>query len=237
MPDRVRVRPVRDAADPALVAAHRLFRAEFEEAELVELKDWRNLLRERSAGLWTDLDWHLLVAERAGRVIAAGTGMYLGNVNVGIIGYIAVLPGARSRGLGPRLRAALRRAFQRDAARIRRRPLDGLVGEVREDNPWLRHLVRRERAIALDFPYFQPSIRGRRPVPLVLYYQPLTTARRFLPAAFVRRLLYTMWRRPYRVAHPLSRRAFRTMMRALDGRGRIGQRELPPPTSRRRVVE
>jgi hypothetical protein len=228
---------VRDAADPALAAAHRLFAMEFEEGELVSLRDWRNLIRERAAGLWTDVAWHVLVAERAGRVIGAATGSYLGNVNVGIIGYIAVRPGARRLGLGPRLRGGLRRAFERDARRIRRRPLEALVGEVREDNPWLRHLVRREGAIALDFPYLQPSIRGKPPVPLVLYYQSLGRARASLPTPMVRRLLYTMWRRPYRVAQPLSKRSFRLMLRALRGRRRIGQRALPPPTPRRRAVE
>lgn len=233
----VRIREIRDAADPALAAAHRLFHTEFEEGELVSLGDWRNLLRERSQGLWTDLAWHLFVAERAGRVVGAATGMYLGNVNAGVIGYIAVRPVVRRLGLGPRLRGALRRGFERDARRVRGGRLAALVGEVRADNPWLRHLVRREGAIALDFPYFQPSIRGRPPVPLVLYYQPLNRVRRSLPAAEVRRLLYTLWRRPYRVSHPLARGVFRAMLRALHGRRRVGQRALPPPTPRRRAVE
>lgn len=45
--------------------------------------------------------------------------------------------------------------------------------------------------------------------------------------ADVRRLVYTIWRRVYRVRRPLSSREFRSMMRALAGRSRVGQRELP----------
>ena len=39
-------------------------------------------------------------------------------------------------------------------------------------------------------------------------------------------LLYTMWRRMYRIARPLARAEFRRMMRALEGRRRVGQRAL-----------
>jgi len=230
---RTRVRELRLATDPACAAAYRLFRRTFPRAELLPRRDWSDALRERNAGLWTDLGWHLVVAERDGRVVGAATGTYLGNVNVGIIGYIAVAPSLRSLGIGPALRRRLRQAFERDASNLRGRRLDALVGEVRADNPWLRHLVRREGAIALDFAYYQPSLgAGRSPVPLVLYYQPLRRPRPFLGAAELRRLLYTMWRRMYRIAKPLMRPAFRRMLRALAGRRRIGQRLLPPPATR-----
>ena len=225
----IRIREIRSGSDPAFGAAYDLLRRVFPRSELLPRRDWQTAMQEREAGLWTDLDWHVLVAERAGRVIGTATGSYLGNLNVGIIGYIVLAARSRARGLGPRLRHGLHQAFERDARRIRGRPLDALVGEVREDNPWLRHLVRREGAIALDFPYYQPSLDvDRTPVPLVLYYQPLPPLRRrSLPAAMVRRLLYSLWRRPYRVAHPLSRPAFRHMLRALAGRKRVGQRALP----------
>jgi hypothetical protein len=103
-----------------------------------------------------------------------------------------------------------------------------LVGEVRADNPWLRHLVAIERVIALDFPYRQPSLGGRAgaSVPLVLYYHPLTRRRRSLPVGEVRRLLYALWRRPYRIGRPLSRPVFRRMLASLEGRRSVGQIDL-----------
>jgi hypothetical protein len=233
MPSRLTIREVWSASDPAFDAAHRLFRRIFPRAELLPKREWAYAMRERDAGLWTDLDWHMLVAERGGTLLGAASGSYVGNINVGVIGYIAVTARTRSLGIGPKLRRKLRLTFERDAQRVHGRPLKALVGEVRPENPWLRSLVRRDGAVALDFPYYQPSLhRSAKAVPLVLYYQPLRGRRTSLPAAEVRRLLYTMWRRPYRVARPLSRPLFRRMLKALEGRRSIGQRPLPPPPRR-----
>lgn len=225
---RITMREILSTDDAAFRAAHALLRQSFHRGEMLPVADWRNAMRERREGLWTDLNWHLLVAERGGRVIGAASGSYLGNLNVGLIGYIAVTAGARSSGIGPRMRATLLRKFHADARRIGKSGAGAIVGEVREDNPWLRYLVRYEGAIALDFTYFQPSLGGtKEPVPLVMYYQPLSRPRKSLPAAEVRRLLYSMWRRSYRIGRPLERREFRTMLRSLEGRTRIGQRLLP----------
>jgi hypothetical protein len=225
---RISIREVRTERDPAFKSAHDLLRRTFHRAEMLSIREWAQSLQEREAGLWTDLGWHLLVATRHGRVVGAASGSYLGNWNIGVVGYIAVNVSGRGHGLGHRLRGGLRRCFELDAWRIARRHLRAIVGEVRADNPWLRRIVREQGAIALDFPYYQPSVRWlRSPVPLVLYYQPITYPRRSLPAADVRRLVYTIWRRMYRVARPLSNKAFRRMLAALEGRERVGQTRLP----------
>ncbi len=216
------------------MAAYRLMRRCFSANEMTAASDWARTMRERERGLWTDLAWHLLVAERGGKVVGAASGTYLGNVNVGVVGYLAVKAGSQGTGLGPRLRRRLVRLFERDARRVLGAAAGAIVGEVREDNPWLRSLVRRQGAIALDFPYYQPALDGKRAlVPLVLYFEPCGQARRSLGAAELRRLLYTMFRRAYRIARPLSRPAFQRMMRSLAHRRRIGQRRLPDQASRR----
>lgn len=221
----IRIREILTVDDPGFRAAHALLRREFPRGELLPLRDWRNVMRERHEGLWTDVAWHLLVAEREGAVVGAASGSYLGNVNVMVVGYIAVREDARRAGLGPRLRSALRRKCEADARRVGHAHLAAVVGEVHATNPWLRSLVRREDAIALDFDYYQPSLNHEHePVPLVLYYQPLGAPRRSLPAAELRRLLYSIWRRAYRVSRPLARPAFRRMLRSLAGRRRVGQR-------------
>ncbi len=226
-PAPVRIRELHAPTDHAFDPAYRLLRRAFPPAELLPRRSWVHVLHEREAGVWTDLNWHLFVAERGRALIGAASGTYLGNVNVGLIGYIVVRGDVRSLGLGLRLRWALRLAFERDARRVRGRPLEALVGEVRADNPWLRRLVARQGAIALDLPYYQPALRRRsREVPLVLYYQPLRGPRASLPADEVRRLLYAIWRRAYRVPKPLAHPAFARMLRALAGRRRIGQRAL-----------
>lgn len=223
---QLRIREIHATTDSGFKSAHRLLTRIFPRAEMLPRSAWEHALQERDADVWTDLNWHLFVAEQDGRMVGAATGSYLGNVNVGLIGYVAVREAARSFGVGPRLRWGLRLAFERDARRISGAPLKALVGEVRPDNPWLRSLVGRG-AIALDLAYYQPSLRRRgKAVPLVLYYQPLDVSRSSLPAPDVRRLLYTIWRRAYRVPRPLANPNFRRMLRALAGRSRIGQLRL-----------
>lgn len=231
----IRVREIRSARDPAFASAHAMLRRIFPKSEMMPRRAWVQVLREREQGLWTDLNWHLFVAQRDGVVIGAASGSYLGNVNVGVIGYVAVDSAARAAGLGPRLRRALVRAFTRDARDVNGTALRAVVGEVHADNPWLRVLVSRHHALALDFPYYQPALhRTEKGVPLVMYYEPIGTRRRWLPAGEVRRLLYTMWRRAYRVPSPLKDANFRRMLRALEGRRRIGPQPLLPRTHRAR---
>ena len=204
--------------------AHRLLRQSFHASELVGRSEWRASLAERRADLWSDIRWHIEIAELDGTVIGVATGTYLGNVNVGVIGYLAVAGTARGLGVGPELRARLRAAFKRDAKRLAGRDLQAIVGEVRRDNPWLRTLIRRDRVLALDFKYLQPRLRPEEePVSLVLYFESLGRIRRRLPAAFIRKLLYTIWRRIYRIPRPLATKSFRRMLRDLEGRVSVGQ--------------
>jgi GNAT superfamily N-acetyltransferase len=226
---RITLREVQRPADPALPRAYRLAARAFHKAEMVGPAEWRDSLREREAGLWSDVSWRLVIAERGKTVLGVATGTYLGNINSGVTGYLAVSPAARGLGLGPRLRRRLTRLFHQDALRIRHRLLEGIIGEVRLDNPWLRTLVRCDRVIALDFAYHQPQLRrGSRPVALVLYYERLTGVAVRFTAARLRRLLYTIWRRIYRIARPTSDPAFRRMLADLAGRTSIGRLRLRP---------
>lgn len=227
----ITIREILSGDDPAFRDAHALLRAEFPRGEMLPLRDWKNAMRERRAGLWTDVAWHLLVAERDGVIVGAASASYLGNINLMVVGYVAVHSDVRGEGLGPRLRQALKRKCDADARRIGHRGLAAVVGEVQSANPWLRSLVHREGAIALDFDYYQPSLGGgRQPIPLVFYYQPLASPRQSLPVAELRRLLYSIWRRAYRVARPLTHAEFRAMLRSLHGRRRVGQRNLDAPS-------
>jgi len=218
----ITIREVRDPRDPMLAAAHRVLSALLPVGEVVGREEWRATLREARAGVWTDLRWHLLVAVHGRTVVGMASGTYLGSLNVGMVGYLASSPRVRGRGLGPRLRARLRGCFERDARHIRGAPLAAIIGEVDRASPWLRRLVGAHRALALALPYEQPSLRpGDPPSPLVLYYQAMEAPRRWLSSAEVRRLLYAVWRRLYRIPQPLQRPAFRRMLRWLAARRRV----------------
>ncbi|HEX5004567.1 MAG TPA: GNAT family N-acetyltransferase [Gemmatimonadales bacterium] len=230
---RPTVREVVSHTDPAVGKVHDLIRRSFPPDELVGRNEWTDSLREREERLWSDSRWHLVVAEHKGAVIGVASGTYLGNINLGVVGYLAVSTRARGLGIGPRVRTRLRTLFKRDAQAIRGGPLEAVIGEVRRDNPWLRALIRSERVLALDFTYFQPQLRPMdRPVPLVLYYEGIATRRQRLATATIRQILYSTWRRIYRVRRPLLHPAFRRMLRDLAGRTTVGEikaRDLPPP--------
>lgn len=225
-------REIVHSTDPAIRRVHDLVRRTFHSNKLVGIHEWRDSLREKEAGLWSDIRWHLVVAEMAGRVVGVASGMYLGNINIGVVGYLAVGARARGLGVGSKLRARLRASFHRDARRIAAKPLEAVIGEVRRDNPWLRSLVRNERVLALDFGYLQPKLRpGDKPVSLVLYYEGIARPIRRLASARLRTILYTTWRRIYRIARPLAHAEFRLMLQDLEGRASIGElrlRDLPP---------
>lgn len=226
MPPRtqpIRIREIADPQDAVLGEAYALLRRTFHRSERVSLAEWRATLREKSRRVWADYEWHLFIAERSGEIIGLVTGTYLGNVNLGIIGYLAVTPDVQAAGLGTRLRGRLRQAFARDARLIARRPLGAVMGEVSADNPWLKKLARRPGVLILDIPYYQPRLYPTdRPSPFVLYHESAGRGRRYLAAGELRRILYAIWRRAYRISRPLERPAFTRMLRALEGRRRIG---------------
>lgn len=231
---RVTLREITDPRDRALAPAYRLLSQSFERGERVEKREWVGSLRENADGLLSDLAWHLIIAEdEQGRVLGLVSGTYLGNVNVGVIGYLAIVAEARSRGLGSRLRTRLRRCFERDAQRIRGEPVEAIIGEVSPSNRWLRTLASRPGVVILDFTYLQPRLReGDEPSPFTLYYESLGRPRSSIPVSALRRILYAIWRRIYRIPRPLDRPAFRAMMRSLEGRRTVGAPKRPPRPAR-----
>lgn len=218
----IRIREIVDPKDADLKDAYQLLTTSFRREERVAFRDWVDSLNEKSHQLLADVAWHLLVATQHGRIVGLISGSYLGNVNVGVIGYLTITPEARAGGVGTRLRTRLRERFERDAQRITARPLDAIVGEVSDDNRWLRTLARRPNVLVLDFPYYQPRIHERhQPIRFHLYHESMHRRRSSLPVGELKRILYTMWRRVYRVSRPLDRAAFRTMLRALEDRRTI----------------
>ncbi len=202
----------------------------------MDRREWVGSLREATHGVLTDLAWHLIIAEDArGEVVGLVSGSYVGNTNVGVIGYLAITADQRSRGLGSRLRGRLRRAFSRDALRVASKPLAAIIGEVSESNRWLRTLNARDEVLVLDLPYYQPSLReDDEPSPFRLYYESMGAPVKRLSAATLRQILYSIWRRVYRIPRPLDRPAFRLMMTALEGRRTIGAlKATAAPTSPR----
>ncbi len=73
----IRIREIVEADDPALTRAYELLSKSFLREERVTLDTWHASLAERSAGLLTDIAWHLFVAEQDEDVVGLASGTYL----------------------------------------------------------------------------------------------------------------------------------------------------------------
>lgn len=232
MPSPLRLRELLAPGDPALWRAYSILQRTFPTSELVRAAEFLRAMTEKATGAWHDLIWHMIVGERGSFLEGVATGTYLASINVGFVGYLAVDQEHRSQGIGDRLRQSLVELFDGDAWHMHGRRLEAVVGEIEPDNPWLTRLVRDHGAIPLDVPYAQPPLRPGEPeVPLVLYYQPLTSRRRALPVEEVRQLLYGIWHRAYRVVNPFEHPTFRAMIRGLAGREVIGAAPVAEPAA------
>ncbi|MCM2257180.1 MAG: GNAT family N-acetyltransferase [Vicinamibacteria bacterium] len=231
MSERTRIVALDDPQTPEFQQALKLFTRVFPAAERIDRRYFDDVMAEKRLGLMFPFNTYFFVALRRDQVIGFCSGTYMAVVNMGFVGYLAVDPAMKGAQIGSRLRRRLVEAMRKDARANGCTDLAGVAGEVETDNPWLRHLVERKGALALDFDYRQPALRpGTREVPLTLYIEPASRhTPRSLPTWQVKALVYALYRRLYRVRFPLRLASFRRMLRALDGRRRIGQRPLPPP--------
>jgi hypothetical protein len=185
-------------------------------------------ISEKRLGLLTSYDFHLFAAvSPEGRAVGVSSGIYLSGVNVGLITYLAVDPEYRDESLGRTMRLTLTNAFGRDAFAHDSRQLAAIVGEVRLESPWLQRLVRERSVLPLDLGYYHP---GETPTEddarWILYREPVADRRRELPTVEVRRMLYAIYRRAYRVRWPLAHPSFRAMLEELEGREFVSTREV-----------
>ncbi|MEO8361429.1 MAG: GNAT family N-acetyltransferase [Vicinamibacteria bacterium] len=230
----IQISSIRSADDPLFVKAFALYSRVFPPSEKIDRAYFENLFEEARLDLLAPYAFHFLVAHQNGEVDGFVTGSYLAIVNVGFVGYLAVGPDATGEQIGSRLRDKLIACLQIDAAAAGRPDLLGMMGEVEDGNPWLERM-RRRGAFAFDLRYLQPSTGGMSIVPLVLYLEPIKVSRlRSLPVKTVRRLLYAIYRRLYRIPFPLMRAEFQDMLRQLEGRSRIGARRAGVPVSQRK---
>jgi GNAT superfamily N-acetyltransferase len=180
-------------------------------------------LEEKRLGMPSGGDYHLLAfVDGEGLPVAAGAGVYLGGVNAGFITYLAVRKDQRGAHLGRRLRAHVVQAMRDEAVRTTGHDLAWIVGEVRQESPWLKTLVRDGEAVPFDMPYFHPWQSRRGHSRYVLYREPVSDERLELGGDEVLRLLYNIYRRAYRLRFPLQSDNFCFMLGDLEGRDAVG---------------
>ncbi|HSJ23678.1 MAG TPA: GNAT family N-acetyltransferase [Longimicrobiales bacterium] len=215
---------VTDERDPLAERALALVHRTFAPADRQPVSELLSELKESRLGLLSNHNFHLIAAVAPDDEEPAGTiiGVYLGGVNAGLVMYLAVRREYRGHGLGRLLRPRLLEAFQEDARRAEHDDVAFVLGEVRAASPWLRRLVATRGAIPFDLEYYHPGMAPGYGEKYVLYRQPFGDARTELPVALVRRILYAIYRRAYRVRYPLQREGFVAMLRQLEGRSKVG---------------
>ncbi len=215
---------VTDERTPVAGAALQLLEATFDRGPWQPLVELRSEIAEKRLGLLSAYDFHLFAAlDDQGGVTGTAVGVYLEGVNAGFITYLAVHAEHRGRKIARALRSALVDRIRVDARAGDWDELAWVLGEVRHDNPWLERLVRERGVFPFDLDYFHPGVRpetaGTR---YVLYRQPVGDDREELPAQLVRRVLYSIFRRAYRVTYPLESAPFTHMLEQLEGRTTVG---------------
>lgn len=221
--EQARVVEITDDRDPLALAALQLIATTFDPTDRQPIEQLRSEVEEKRRDLLDPFDFHLVAVVEGDDVLAAITGAYLQGINAGFVMYLAVQPGRRSGGLGRAIRRALVQRFREDARHAGKADLAFVLGEVRASNPWLRRLVSKRGAIPFDLTYYHPGMRPdvRSPA-YVLYRQPVADDRVILHVAEVRRILYSVYRRGYRVRYPLLHGGFRAMLEQLEGRETVG---------------
>ncbi len=226
-PPVITIESLDDHREPGFNEALRLYHRVFPAKEKIERKYFIDLLREKRQGFLYPFNIHFLIGWKHGRVVGLATGSYLSVVNMGFVGYLASDPRLTGERIGSRLRVRLVKEMRRDARATGQADLEAVMGEVELENPWLRYLVRSRGALALDLDYRQPALRHGTPsVPLVLYLEPVSGSVRRLSVRRVRSILYSIFRRVYRVRFPLRDPSLRRILRSLEGRRWIGARRL-----------
>lgn len=220
----IRIAEIGDERDPLAAAALGVLEDVFAVADRQPSAELRSEIAERRLGMLTGSSFHLLAAVAPEDPTPAGVivGLYLDTVNAGLILYLAVRPEYRGRRIARMLRPRLIEVFRENARNAGGVDLAWILGEVRADSPWLRRLVRTRGAIPFDLDYLHPGMSPGGAERYVLYRQPVADARRELPAQLVRRILYAIYRRGYRVRYPLQRAGFKYMLHQLEGRHTVG---------------
>lgn len=223
----VTIESLDDDRTPLYLDSVALYNRVFPDSERSDPQYFAHILEEKRLGVLYPFNFHYVVARVDDQVVGLATGHYLALVNLGFVGYLAVEPLVKGARIGSRLRHRLVQEFRRDARAAGYKDLLGVIGEVQADNPWLRHLIRKRDAFALDFDYRQPPLGSQLDdVPLVLYLEPIARPIKRISAENVRKLLYAIYRRVYRVRFPLKNRTLSRMMDELKSRRWIGAKKL-----------
>lgn len=227
--------------DPADLAALRafydtLYVAEFPDPDEREsLANMAGYLRRKRQGWYGRNNYHIVLGEADGAVVAASISDYLAEPNTGVIEFLLIAPAGRGAGTGRKLLAHTEALLDADARRAHDRPLDAVLAEMNDplvssavtDNldPVTRALIwHRWGYRGLDFPYVQPALSADQdPVTnLILIGKPLRPDwSAAIPAPVVASSVHEYLRWAMRIDDPGASAEFRAMAATLARTDRV----------------
>ena len=175
-------REIVHSTDPAIRRVHALVRRIFHLEQADRHSRAARLLREQEAVLWADYPPAICRSPSTWGVRGVASGTYLGNINMGVVGYLAgQRQGPRARGRFE-ARARLGTSFERDALKDRRGSRRGRhSARFRWDNPWLRAWFGTTGA-RLDFRPPTQASPGDKPARRAVYEGIARSVRRLASA-------------------------------------------------------
>jgi len=224
---RIRYHNLLHEKDPRFDPAFALYERTFPPEERSSRRQFQQTLElKRHGRLWPS-NYHMIAAILDDQVVGMGSGRYIAPANIGYVAYLVVDPAFGRRRIGPAIRNHLITAFKHDAQLAGHDALEASVGEVHEENRWLRILSGRGQVIALDIDYEQPALKSSlSPVSLVLYYQPMGPVPAPLPSEIVRRIVTGLWREVYFIDEPEKHPTCRAFLDRLSKMKTVGHRRL-----------
>lgn len=218
-----------------------LYVREFPDAdEREELATIEHHLALKAAGRYGANNYQVLIFTDGEQVVAGSISDYLAGPDAGVIEFLVVAPGRRSRGTGRRVLTETERRLRADAESAGGR-LQCVYAEVDDParagpgtfDPRARLRVwHRWGYRAVEFPYVQPALSaGQSPVDglLLVVKADSPELAHDLPARHVAEVVAEYMRWAMRIPEPERNAEYRRMRQYLDGRDRVATRPLVAP--------
>lgn len=173
-------------------------------------------------------NYHMLIAkgDSNSEVVGVVTGYYISGLNMGFVNTLAVRKGDEGRGTGTRLREKLIEKFREDTRKNKRKRLDGVLGEVETNNPWLRRLALNPKIFPFDIRYIQPPLRqGQEGRELVLYLQSDKNPEKISKNRIIK-ILTDIYRDVYDIENPFEDNNFKEMLKSFENRRYISRKTI-----------
>jgi len=212
---------------PRLGAVFAMYEREFPLGERESRTAVRHWLHRKARNSLYPNDYHVLVATTRDnrRIVAFAFFHYLADINAGFLGYMAVRPEFRNRGIGSWLFGQVKQRLALDAAERGLDVPDGVFMELEVPTamPAVDARLRFWRdlnTLPLQIGWRYPRLQRRsEPATMYLAFSPMRTTARRIPTQRVRKAVVSIYRSVY--GKRKANADLRSVLRSIDGGGYV----------------